>query len=206
MKRHIIVNHISRYTENEKHKAQDFRSSSFANCYQQFGVNFDYNRNSIVNIDTLKVDKRLNYKRGHEKEFCKIVDRIVKYCKSGYSNGSSGKMDDVKMKLANVTKKCGQRNATAGNEVKKRSSRMRSNAVKIDNHTFTTEISNALAELITTMNGCVCQYICEKAKIQKMMVSFCFGKSNSQKLFIYGNENGMKYAIKLLEKIKIKML
>jgi len=44
--------------------------------------------------------------------------------------------------------------------------------VKIDCHLFKIEIPNVLAEFITTMNGCLCQYICKKKKHSK---SDCFG-------------------------------
>ncbi|XP_050056762.1 uncharacterized protein LOC126550031 [Aphis gossypii] len=160
-----------------------------------------------IEINALKAGiKHLNYKEDSEKGLNKIVDRTKKYRKNGYGNSSAGKIDDVKMKHANATKKCGQGSSTAGNDVKKQSNRMRSDAVKMDCHLFKTEIPNALAELITAMNGCLSQYICKTAKIQKMTVSFCFGKSNSQKLFIYGSENGMRYAMKLLKKILSKMV
>lgn len=191
----------------QKYMPKDFKSSSFTSCDQKFGNDFDYNRISLVEINALKAGiRRLNYKEGNEKGLNKIVDRTKKYRKNGYDNSSSGKIDDVKMKHANATKKCGQGSFAASNDVKKRSTRMRSDAVKIDCHLFKTEIPNVLAELITTMNGCLCQYICKTAKIQKMTVSFCFGKSNSQKLFIYGSEKGMRYAMKLLKKIMSKMV
>jgi len=173
--------------------AKDFRSSSITSCDQRFGNDFDFNQNSLVEINAPKAGiKHLKYKKGSEKGLNKIVDRTKKHRKNGYGNGSAGKIDDVKMKDAITTKKCGQESSTAGNYVKKQSTKMRSDEVKIDCHLFKTEIPNAHAELIATMNGCLCQYICKRAKIQKMTVLFCFGKSNSQKLFIYSNENGMR--------------
>lgn len=58
--------------------------------------------------------------------------------------------------------------AMAGDNVKKRSSyRVRSDVVKIDCHLFKIEIPDVLVEFITTVNGCLCQYICKKKNIQK---------------------------------------
>lgn len=204
----IINYHLLKWNDVlKKRMPKDLRSSSFTSCEQKFDNDFDYNLNSLVEINALKAGSRhSNYTGGSERGLNKIVDRTKKYRKNGYGNNSAGKIDNVKMKHVNATNKRGQGSSAAGDDVKKRLTRMRSDAVKIDCHLFKTEIPNALAELITTMNGCLCKYICKTAKIQKMTVSFCFGKSNSQKLFIYGSENGMTYAMKLLKKIMSKMV
>lgn len=204
MKRNIAVNHNSCNMVNEKHPIQDFSISNLEIRDRGIGNDIENNHESgLMKSGALKAD--INCVSGGHKAFCEIVDRALKYSKFGHHvEAGAGKTDDVKMKRVEVAEKCYQDSATvvAGDNVKKRSScRTRSDAVNIDCHLFKIEIPNVLAEFITAMNGCLCQYICKKANIQKMTVSFTYGKSNGQKLFIYGNENGMKYTMKLLKKI-----
>lgn len=197
------VNHTSYYTENEKHKNQDLSIGNFTIRDQGIGEDIENSHasGSFEDTDTPKADvRRLDCTGGGNGAFCRIVDRDVKFGDRG--DAGAGKTDEVKMKLADVTKKCGQVGGTVGNSVKKRSScRTTSDAIKIDCHLFKIEISNVVAELVTAMDGCLCQYICKKANIQKMTVSFTYGKSNDQKLFIYGSEKGVRYAMKLLKRI-----
>jgi len=203
MERTIAVNHTSYYTENEKHKIQDLSTSNLTIRDQGIGDDIEnsYGSGSFDETDTLKADiRRLDCTRGGYGAFCKIVDRDVKFDHRG--DAGAIKTDEVKMKLADVTKKCGRESTIVGDNAKKRSScRKRSDAIKIDCRLFAIKISNFVAELVTTMDGCLCQYICKKANIQSMTVSFTYGKSKDRKLFIYGNEKGVRYAMKLLKRI-----
>jgi len=201
MERSIAVN------KNEKHTTQDLNISNLTIHDQGIDNDFKNNHGSgLIKTDAHKAE--MNFIEGGQKAFCKIVDRSLKYRKFGHQgDAGENKTDDVKMKSVDVTEKCGQKSPTAaaGDNVKKRSSyRTRSDAVNIDCHLFKIEIPNALAEFITVMDGCLCQYICKKANIQKMTVSFTYGKSKGQKLLIYGNENSTRYAMKLLKKIMSK--
>jgi len=203
MESSIAVNRMSYYTDNEKHITQDLSTGNFRIQDQGIGDDIEnsHGSGSFEETDTPKADiGRLDCTGGGNGEFCKIVDRVVKF--GHRDDAGAGKTDEVKMKLADVTKKCGQESGTVGDYVEKRSScRTRSDAIKIDCHLFTIEISNVVAELVTAMDGCLCQYICKKANIQKMTVWFTYGKSNDQKLFIYGSEKGVRYAMKLLKRI-----
>lgn len=203
MKSSISVNQ----TKNEKHTTQDLSCSNLTIRDQGIGDDIEnsHGSGSFVETDTLDVDTRRLDCSGAA--FCKIVDRDLKLGHRG--DAGAGKTDDVKMKLADVTKKRGKESgaARAGDNVKKRSSRRTtSDAMKIGCRLFTIEISNNVAELVTTMDGCLCRYICKRANIQRMTVSFAYGKSNDQKLFIYGNEDGVRYAVKLLKRLVSKMV
>jgi len=207
LKVNCVVKHAP-HTKYEKRKTRDLSSSNFMIRDQKIGDDFENKKSDLIEINALKADvKRFNCMGGGHKAHNKIYDKAVNHRKNSHHIGAGpDKMDDVKMKCTNATKKCDQKRVTVDSHVKKRSSRMKSDVIKICNNLFKIEIPNDLAEILTTMNGCVCQYICEKSKIKKMKVLFSYGKSNSQSILIYGNENGMKYALKLLRKLMSKFV